>query len=356
MGHTDSVKNPVSAHSSKQAKFQPGQGDSAKSAPMKPIMKLEKPHKAPPHSPLQEYKKFVAVNVREKQAPKMSPASRHSETASLISTGSLDEFDKPVESKPVRRSMKEYQGKQQQQIKSTDIPEVKVSQEMQQKLQVNVGAALDFHKVAQTGLPPPAPLEALEHQLGSGGGRRIEYPRFIPLMLPTLARDANSWAGLPVGELTILHRPPSSTWSILEHQLPVYVIHQRLGLMTTSEELSAFGLQSAVGGGGGQMSILDAAGSQSAGGQVCQFRLSLFTDDLLTPEEALSMPFQVTTPRMTTTEAPVAGLSANWASTNTTTTVTTTNAMQKLLTNDAWRLTNHGHLYQEEIEVFGFFE
>ena len=351
MVQTDSAKNPVSTHSSKQAKIPPGQGDSPKTMSKKPTMQHEKMTTNIKVKALQE--KLAAAKIFQHESKRattkvVSPASRNSETASLISTDSLDEFDKPVENKPVRRSTKEYHGElhQQQQsqtVTATEyIPQVKFNQMPQKQLQQqhnDIGAQLAHQRGS---------LSFKTSEENGGRYRAVrEYPRFIPLtMATTLARDASSWAGLPVGVLT-LHRPSTTTSGLEQQELPVYVLQQRLGLMTTTEELSALGLQCPA------TSIVDAV---ARSGRQVQLRLSLFTADLLTPEEAQALPFdEVTTPTgkttttTTTAEAPAMTGADNWAPTLTTTTVTTTNAgtLQK---------TAALRLYEEEIEVFGFFE
>lgn len=306
----DNGKNPVFIHSSNQNKYQPtlGQGDTLKqTGPRKPFIQNEKTQKVKSKSAPQENVKFAPVKIQEKQTGKVaSPGSRDPETSSLISKGSLDEFDKPFESRPVRQSVKEYHDKQ------TEKLEGKMNQAPAQQ-PPNLVAAFDSRPQAGVHLKVQ-PVHEAQHQpnLSLASDQRVEYPRFFPLTMTVLESHADSWAGIPVGLLT-LHQLPTG----FEHQFPVYIIHQRLGLMSTSEELLTFGLlpTNPV-----YASIWDTVGGQWPA--LVQLRLSLFTADLLTAEEVQRMPFPVTTPA---TEASTNPLPPN-------------------------------HFYEEEIEVFGFFD
>lgn len=300
-------KNPVFIHSSNQTKYQPtqGQGDTLKqSGPKKPFSQNENTQKVKSTASPQENVKFAPVKIQEKR---LSPSSRDPETVSLISKGSLDEFDKPFESRPVRPSLKEYHGRQ---------SEGKVIQAPAQQHD-NLLATFDSRPQADVHLKVQ-PVQEAQHERNLPLVSRppVEYPRFVPLTMTVLEKHAES--GIPVGLLT-LHQILTG----LEHQLPVYVIQQRLGLMTTSQELLTFGLMPV---GPTYTSIWETLRGQSPA--PVQLRLSLFTADLLTAEEARAMPFPVTTP---STEP----------STNTT------------------QMINHlqpNNFYEEEIEVFGFFD
>lgn len=302
-------KNPVFIHSSNQAKYQPtsGQGDTLKqSGPKKPFIQNEKTQKVKPTATPQENVKFTPVKIQEKLTSKIvSPGSRDPETVSLISKGSLDEFDKPFESKPVRQSLKEYHGKQDNKLMN------------QGPAQHRENLVATFDSRAQADLKVE-PVHEAQHQRNLTTGHQVEYPRFFPLTMTVLENQADSWAGIPVGLLT-LHQLPTG----LEHQFPVYVIQQQLGLMSTSEELLTFGLLPTN---PTHTSIWDTLSGKSSA--LVQLRLSLFTADLLTTKEVETMPFPVTTP-------------ASEASTN------TTQMINPLRLN---------YLYKEEIEVFGFFD